>query len=115
MDDQLTLLLEKYKDVLAIVEGKKDRAALEHFGFSNIFSLTGPLYAMVEDILATGEKKVMILTDLDVEGIKLYEYLRTHLTQKGMHIDNTLRDYLSRETTLRQIERLVTYVNARNS
>lgn len=101
-------LLERKKDLLTIVEGKNDVAALRTFGFTNIIELTGkPLYAVVE--LVEKGATVQLLTDLDSEGKKLFSMLRADLTQRGVHIDNELRDALFK-TQLRQIEGLDSYV-----
>lgn len=106
-------LLDRKKTVLTIVEGKRDAAALRAFGFTNIIELTGkPLYAVVESV----EKgaTVQLLTDLDSEGKKLFSKLRADSTQRGVHIDNELREALFK-TELRQIEGLGTYVRRMGS
>lgn len=106
--DVVLELLAKKKDVLTIVEGKKDVAALRAFGFTNLIELTGkPLYAVVE--LVEKGTIVQLLTDLDSEGKKLFSQLRADLTQRGVRIDNELRDALF-ATQLRQIEGLVSYI-----
>jgi 5S rRNA maturation endonuclease (ribonuclease M5) len=93
---------------VTIVEGKRDAAALRAFGFTQVVELTGkPLYAVVESI----EKgaTVQVLTDLDSEGKKLFSMLRADLTQRGVRIDNELRDALF-TTELRQVEGLGAYL-----
>lgn len=105
----LLKLLNSKKDVLTVVEGKKDVAALRSFGFTNVIELTGkPLYAVVE--LVEKGATVQLLTDLDSEGKKLFSTLRADLTQRGVRIDNELRDALF-ETGLRQIEGLNSYID----
>jgi len=111
--DALLELLELKKNVLTIVEGKNDARALRSFGFTNIIELTQkPLYVVVESI----EKgaTVQLLTDLDSEGKKLFSQLRADLTQRGVRIDNELRDALFK-TQLRQIEGLDAYVRRAGS
>ena len=106
--DELIALLEIKKDLPVIVEGKKDVAALRAYDFRSIFPLEGhALYQVVEQF----EKgsTVQILTDLDAEGKKLFAKLRADLSQRGVHIDNELREALFR-TDLRQIEGLVSYL-----
>lgn len=94
------------RNIAIIVEGKKDRAALEGLGIigSNIFVLNKkPLFAVADDV-AAHYKAAVILTDLDAEGRKLYGKLNTLLQRLGIKIDNTLRNFLFKSTQLRQIE-----------
>ncbi|MBI4145361.1 hypothetical protein HY493_04115 [Candidatus Woesearchaeota archaeon] len=94
---------------LIIVEGKKDEASLKTLGLSNIVTLTKPLYAVVEDA-ARQAQIVVILTDLDSKGKELYGVLRNGLQRHGIKIDDGLRKFLLRNTPLRQIEGLATFV-----
>lgn len=100
-------MLEKISDnkVAVIVEGKKDRAALRKIGIhSNIFVLnTKPLFAVAEEI-AESCGEAVILTDLDDEGKKLYGKLNTLLQRLGITVNNDVRNFLFRNTKLRQIE-----------
>lgn len=94
-----------------IVEGPKDKAALEHFGIPIAAMLSEqPLFAVAERI-AANYRDVVILTDLDAEGKKLYGKLATMLQQLGVRIDHQYREFLLRETDLAHIEGLVAYVN----
>ena len=89
-----------------IVEGKKDKAALERLGISSsrIFVLSKkPLFAVAEEVAAV-YKEAAILTDLDEEGKKLYGKLNTLLQRLGVRVDNSLRNFLFKSTRLRQIE-----------
>jgi 5S rRNA maturation endonuclease (ribonuclease M5) len=108
-EEQLSLL--KKKELLIIVEGKKDLAALARLGFRDryILTLEGPLYRNVE-IVASRAKRVAILTDLDPEGRKLYSSLKKDLSQFGVQIDDTFREFLFRQTKLRQIEGMDSYI-----
>jgi 5S rRNA maturation endonuclease (ribonuclease M5) len=99
-------LIEKEKDSLVIVEGKKDRAALEELGFSSIIILNKPLYEIVEKINA---KRVLVLTDLDKEGKQIYAKLKKDLNKLGVVVDDGLRNLLFK-TELRQIEGLTRYL-----
>ncbi len=95
-------------DTLCIVEGKKDKAALESFGLQRIIMLYhSPLFAIVESIPAECHK-VAILTDLDTEGRSLYRRLSKELERRGIQIDDGFRLFLFKETKLRQIESLRT-------
>lgn len=98
-------------DVLVIVEGKKDRAALQKLGIKNIAELSKkPVYQIVEQI-ANSSKECVILTDLDSEGKELYSKLNSGLQKYGVKIDNRLRNFLFRNTKLRQIEGIDAYFN----
>ena len=90
----------KKENKLVIVEGKKDKKALESLGIKNIKTISKPLFKLVEEIK---EKEVVILTDLDKEGRKLYSKLKKDLTRNGKKVDDKLRKELFK-TKLRQIE-----------
>jgi len=90
---------------LVIVEGRKDKKALEALGVKNICCLNkNPIYKTVEEI-ASSSSKVIILTDLDKEGKHLYGKLRTQLQFLGVEVDNYFREFLF-TTKIRQIEGL---------
>ena len=107
-------LLESLKKVIlqsrnlpVIVEGKKDRHSLEKLGFVEIVCINRlPLYKLVENIRA---KEVLILTDLDSEGRKIYSELQKQLSARGIRINNHLRKLLFK-TEIRQIEGLAKYM-----
>lgn len=112
-NQELLEQLEKLRSSgkLIIVEGKKDRQALESLGISSIVTLSKkPLFHIIENI-AKDHKEVIILTDLDREGKKLYGKLCSGFQELGVSIDNNFRDFLFRKTKLRQIEGLTTYLN----
>lgn len=93
---------------LIIVEGKKDKTALEKLGITNVVViLRKPLYSFIESIDA---EEVVILTDLDPEGKKLYGILKQGLQAKGIKIDNYFREYLLKSSRISQIEGLYHYL-----
>jgi len=99
----------KHSGKLILVEGVKDKKALAHFGIRNIEALSGrPLYKVADDIAAKA-KDVVILTDLDREGKRLYSILRTMLSRLGVRVDAFFREFLFKSTQLKQIEGLVSY------
>ncbi len=110
MDEEVYLLLEKLgsSGKTVIVEGNKDKRALQQFGIKNVVTLKKPLYKVVEDV-AANTKDAAILTDLDKEGKLLYSKLSTGLQRNGVRIDNKLRNFLFRKTKIRQIEGLRNY------
>jgi len=103
--------LEEIKDKPVIVEGLNDRKALEELGFTNVYTLDGPLYEAVEAF--EDEDEVVILTDLDKAGKKIYGVLAKGLAKRGVKVDKKIRELLF-HTELRQIEGLRHYIE-RNS
>jgi len=96
---QLKQQIEKYKDYVILVEGKKDSTAMKYFGFEKVFSihLTGiPLRKRIEQISSTLNKKdkVCILTDLNKKGKKLYMLIKSLLQENNVKLDSTLRGIL---------------------
>ena len=100
----------RYSEDYIIVEGKKDKAALESFGIGNIIELNKqPMYQLAED-LSLEDKSVVILTDLDKKGRELYGKLNTNLKRLGVRINDKPRNFLFKRTKLRQIEGLPSYL-----
>lgn len=94
-----------------IVEGKKDKEALESFGVANILILNKkPIYALIEDIALQEGRSVVILTDLDRKGKELYGKLNSNLKKHGVRINDKPRNFLFKRTKLRQIEGLTSYL-----
>ena len=93
-----------------IVEGIKDKRALEKLGLKKIFTLSRkPIYAIVEEV-ASNYTECVILTDLDKKGKQLYGKLNRGLGSMGVKVDNRFREVLFKKTKLRQIEGLTNYL-----
>lgn len=93
---------------LILVEGQKDKHALKEVGINNILCVSKtPTYQTIEKI---HDKEVIILTDLDPEGKKLYSTLRHHLQKHGIKVDQMFREFLFKKTTLTHIEGLSHYL-----
>ena len=102
----------KEKQRLILVEGKKDKVALESLGINNIQTIAQqPFYKVAESLQ---EKEIIILTDLDDEGKKLFAKLNQYCQQHGIKIDNKPREFLFKHTTLMQIEGLPRYLLTQN-
>ena len=99
-------------DAAIIVEGKKDKVALEKLGIpgSRITALDQRPIFVVAEAVASGYREVAILTDLDSEGKKLYGNLNTLLQRLGVRVDNNLRNFLFKSTKLRQIEGIANFI-----
>ncbi len=105
-------MLEKMakSEALVVVEGKKDKAALAEFGIVRVKSIAKrALYKVVEEI-ALSDRKAIILTDLDKEGKRLFKILNSDLCQMGVYVDKKPREFLFKNTKLRQIEGIASYV-----
>lgn len=93
-----------------IVEGPKDKAALNKLGLKRVVILKGrPLFEVVEHV-AEKTKKVIILTDLDKKGREIYSRLKKDLQKHGVKVDDRFRNFLFKETQLRQIEGITGYL-----
>ena len=108
LEQELEKLKQASKEKIVLVEGIKDRKALESLGIKNIMVLRKPLYLVSEHIQKTG-KECILLLDLDREGKRLYSILNHNLNQLGVKIDNRFREFLFK-TKLRQIEGIKRYI-----
>jgi len=66
-----------------------------------------PLYKIVESIHS---KEIAILTDLDREGRRFYSILKEQFKRNGIKVNDRFRNYLNRNTKLRQIEGIERYL-----
>ena len=110
--NELYKLIDKIKNsnILIIVEGKKDKIALEKLGIKNISTLSKkPLFQIVEEV-ANSNDECIILTDLDRKGKEIYGKLNSNLQKHGVKVNNKLREFLFKHTKLRQIEGIDTYL-----
>lgn len=92
-----------------IVEGKRDKKALSELGVNNIILLNKPIYKLVEEI-SSHFKEVVIFTDLDKEGKRLYGKLKPQLEAHGVKIDAYFREFLYKNTKISNIEGLKAYL-----
>ena len=91
--------IEKYKDNIIIVEGKKDTAVLKHFGFHKVFQIhqtSVSIRERIEQIMNQIEKgdKICILTDFDKKGKELYLLVKPIFQELGAKLDSNLRSIL---------------------
>ncbi len=94
----------KENNSFKIVEGKKDKKALESLEISKVFPLNGtPLYEVIE--MFKDEKEVILLTDLDHEGKKLYSHLSKQFQKNKVKVNNKFRKFLF-ENKISHIESL---------
>ena len=110
--EELISFIEKLKESnkLIIVEGEKDKKALENLGIKKIITLNKePLFKIAENI-SKEHRDVIILTDLDKKGKQLYGKLNSNLQRLGLRVDNRFRNFLLKKTKLRQIEGIINYL-----
>ena len=109
-DFHLQLKILKESSKIIVVEGKKDKAALTKLGIKNIIELSKkPLFQIIEEV-ADNEKECIILTDLDKKGKELYGKINSGMQKLGIKVDNKFRNFLYKNTKLRQIEGITTYM-----
>lgn len=107
--------IEKFKDYVIIVEGRKDVQSLKSLGFDKVYAIhsTGvSIRERVEQIMLYVDKKdkVCILTDLDKRGKQLYMLLKTTFQELGAKLDSNLRGILIK-TKLSHIEGFDKFMN----
>ncbi|VVB75838.1 Ribonuclease M5 [Candidatus Tiddalikarchaeum anstoanum] len=81
---------------LVIVEGQKDVSKLKKFGIFNVEQISRmPLYSFAEKI-AKNHREVIILTDNDKAGSKLYSKLKKEFLRLGVTTDGSFRKHLAK-------------------
>ncbi|MCH7568694.1 MAG: toprim domain-containing protein [Nanoarchaeota archaeon] len=91
--------IEKYKDYVVVVEGKKDVASLKALGFDRVYAIHSTGVAIREKIEQIAHEvgkrdKVCILTDFDKKGKQLYMLLKKEFQEMGVRLDSSLRGVL---------------------
>ena len=98
--DELTLIFDRLaelaEDHTILIEGNKDRRALEFLGKDmdtiEVQREGGPIKAA--ERVSEGKRKAVILTDWDVRGNKIAEDLSIHLTALDVEYDTVIRSRL---------------------
>ena len=84
---------EKYP---VLVEGKRDLFILKRFGVKNIYTLSGKNYTDFVESLPDDVEKVVLLTDVDKQGEKIFRKLSEVLRRYNIAVDGSFREYLRR-------------------
>ena len=93
------------EDTHIIVEGKKDRKALEKLGFTKIIEISWKSDEKIENLLRRKDvKRVAILTDFDREGERKHKDLKRVLERTGIKADFTFRDKFRKTFQIKKIE-----------
>lgn len=95
----------KESSSLKLVEGKRDKKALEAFGIDKIRIIHGPLPDLVDKLRET-EKEIILLTDFDRRGELIKKRLVELCENDGIEVDLSYRRELRRLTGLNTIEEL---------
>lgn len=95
----------KQSGKLVLVEGKKDKQALQLLGLEWIMMIAGKsTYKVVDEVEQKKVREVVILTDLDSEGRRLYARLKRAFERGGIKVDRKFREFLFSETKYSTIE-----------
>jgi 5S rRNA maturation endonuclease (ribonuclease M5) len=86
--EDLSKLLEKNKDKLTIVEGKKDKKALCLLNFTNVITIEKGIYETTERL---DGNEVLVLTDFDSEGKQIAKKFNVLLQHLGYKADKETR------------------------
>jgi len=81
--------------VVILVEGKNDSNKLKELGVKNVYPLKGKrFYDVLEEL--ENSSMVVILTDLDKQGEKIFQKMSTILQREGIPVDNLFRKALKK-------------------
>lgn len=102
----------KSDNSLIIVEGKRDKISLHNLGLNNIFVINESGKSISEKIEDISEKhrEVVILTDIDKEGKKIYFLMKKAFPQMNARINNRIRDLLIK-LKVSHVEGLDSFIN----
>jgi 5S rRNA maturation endonuclease (ribonuclease M5) len=98
-------LLDVFKDVTIIVEGKNDKKALTSIGLKNVVEISGKPIERVVDSLEKNQKHV-VLTDFDREGEKKNKIIRGFLEKNKLSFNPRLRRTFKNSFGIMEIEEL---------
>ena len=94
-EDRLRHTLAELRGKTVIVEGKKDVKALKSLEINNAIPINGkPLSTFAYTLYKNGAKDIVILTDYDNEGNRLYKKLKSLLERYKLFVDSRLRNKL---------------------
>ncbi len=120
--EEILEVIEKVKQesdeekLIIIVEGIKDKRALEAFQIKSIIILNGKdIWNRIEQTVEknrkeTKEREFLILTDFDKKGKELYGKIAKNLDKLGAKINKEYREFFQKKTKLSHVEGLETYV-----
>jgi 5S rRNA maturation endonuclease (ribonuclease M5) len=105
--NEIERIIHSNADVPVIVEGKKDRQALQKLGFSKIIEISGKaIDRVVEGILSEKPKSVIILTDYDRDGMKKANQLANFFQHHHVKVNSLVRRKVQVLFKIHKIEEL---------
>ena len=106
-------LREASQSMAVLVEGKRDKQALERFGVKNIFTLGGKRLTDLPELLE-GFSGVILLFDLDKHGERINRKVKDILSSQGYILIENFRDRM-RELDILFVEELYEKVRGAHS
>lgn len=92
---------------LIVVEGKRDKKALNTLGLTNVEDISGkPLDVFVEKIKFINPESVILLSDFDKEGKKIESQLTKLFHVEGIKINSHMRRYIKNLLHVHRIEEI---------
>jgi 5S rRNA maturation endonuclease (ribonuclease M5) len=101
---ELRRVLTELRESNVLVEGKKDRAALEEIGCPSVFTLCRSVEDVCRSLSSEGIKEVVILTDMDRTGDRLCSEAEGMLIAYRIRPNTFLRKRLSGLLNVRKFE-----------
>ncbi len=101
---EVDVLINTLKENVVLVEGKRDKEALERLGITNCYALVGRENSVFEKLKSVEE--VIILTDLDRKGNLLASRVTEELWSRGIKTNLTLRKRLGFLMKIKYFEEL---------
>ncbi len=95
--DWIDKLRKESRKSTVIVEGKRDREVLKKRGVKNILDISGKRFADILDLLEGKTGEVILLTDLDPQGEKIYRKIKELLVSQGFRVREDFREFLRKE------------------
>ncbi len=99
---KLQRLLEKMERSVVLVEGKRDKNALEKLGCRRVITISGRVRDVCESL--DGEHEAVIATDLDRRGNELARRAREELEGCSVRADSETRVLLARILKIKYFE-----------
>ena len=81
------------QEAVVLVEGKRDREALQNYGVRNVYTLEGKRFTDLPD-LVEGFEKVILLFDLDSHGERINKKVKSILSKQGYILIESFREEL---------------------
>jgi 5S rRNA maturation endonuclease (ribonuclease M5) len=104
---------QKHPNWAVLVEGKRDRKALERLGIENVIDLKGRKFHDVAEYLSENFRGVVLLMDFDPEGEEIFNKLSRILKGYGLKVDGSFREEL-RQTGVKFVEKIVEELRRRD-